>query len=169
MGSSHDHYILSTTKAPSDLCTLFILRRPGHDWPLLLAANRDEVRHRPAEPPARHWPDRPGVVAALDRTGGGSWLGVNDQALVAAVMDRKDSLGPLPGKRRRCELELEALEHAEARACGRHPGRPRPEDPPVGKIVLQCCLSCGKVQIPFPPTFHPLFSYDITLYALVLV
>jgi len=48
------------------VCTLVILRRPGHDWPLLLAANRDEVRHRPAEPPARHWPDRPEVVADLD-------------------------------------------------------------------------------------------------------
>jgi len=92
------------------VCTLVILRRPGHDWPLLLAANRDELHHRHAEPPARHWPNRPQVIAGLDRAGGGSWLGLNDQALVAAVMDWKGSLGPAPGKRSRGELVPEALD-----------------------------------------------------------
>jgi len=99
------------------VCTLVILRRPGHDWPLLLAATRDEVRHRPAEPPARHWPDRPAVVAGLDRTGGGSWLGMNDQAMAAAIMDRTGSLGPDSEKRSRGELVLEALDHAEAKSA----------------------------------------------------
>lgn len=42
---------------------------------------------------------------------------MNDQALVAAVMDRKDSLGPAPRKRSRGELVLEALDHAEAKAA----------------------------------------------------
>ena len=41
------------------MCTLIMLRRPGNDWPLLLAANRDEMGNRPWEAPARHWPDRP--------------------------------------------------------------------------------------------------------------
>jgi len=99
------------------MCTLVILRRPGNDWPLLLAANRDEMRHREARPPARHWPDRPQVVAGLDCSGGGSWLGMNDHALVAAVMNREDSLGPAPGKRSRGELVLEALDHAEAKSA----------------------------------------------------
>lgn len=99
------------------MCTLVILRRPGHDWPLLLAANRDEVRRRSAEPPARHWPDRPTVVAGLDHTGGGSWLGINDQAVVAAIMNRTGSLGPAPGKRSRGELVLEALDHAKAKSA----------------------------------------------------
>jgi len=99
------------------MCTLVILRRPGHDWPLLLAANRDEIRHRPAEPPARHWPERPAVVVGLDRTGGGSWLDMNDQAVAAAVMNRTGSLGPTPGKRSRGELVLEALDHAEAKSA----------------------------------------------------
>ncbi|MGA7979824.1 MAG: NRDE family protein [Chromatiaceae bacterium] len=97
------------------MCTLVILRRPGHDWPLLLAANRDELRSRRARSPARHWADRPDVVAGLDESGGGSWLGVNDSGLVAAVMNREGSLGPAPGKRSRGELVLEALDHAEAR------------------------------------------------------
>lgn len=101
------------------MCTLVMLRRPGHPWPLLLAANRDEMHDRPSAPPARHWEDRPDVVAGLDRLGGGSWLGINDHGLVAAVMNRQGSLGPAEGKRSRGELVLEALDHAEAGEAAR--------------------------------------------------
>ena len=99
------------------MCTLVILRRPGHRWPLLLAANRDEMAARAWRPPARHWPDRPEVVAGLDETAGGTWLGVNDDGVVAAVLNRVASLGPQAGKRSRGELVLEALDHAEAAAA----------------------------------------------------
>ncbi len=113
------------------MCSLVILRRPGHDWPLLLAANRDELRGRAALPPARHWPDWPEVVAGLDRVGGGSWLGLNDHGLVAAVLNRQGTLGSQADKRSRGELVLEALDHAEAReAAGAladlHPDAYRP-------------------------------------------
>lgn len=96
------------------MCTLVILRRPAHDWPLLLAANRDEMVDRPWQPPARHWPDRPQVLAGLDELAGGTWLGLNDDGVVAAVLNRRDSLGPEAGKRSRGELVLEALDHADA-------------------------------------------------------
>ena len=99
------------------MCTLVILRRPDHAWPILIAANRDELRGRPSAPPARHWPDRPEVIAGLDHEAGGSWLGVNDHGLVAAVMNRTGTLGPAAGKRSRGELVLEALDHAEADAA----------------------------------------------------
>jgi hypothetical protein len=96
------------------MCTLVILRRPGHPWPLILAANRDEMTDRPWLAPGRHWPDRPEVVAGRDETAGGSWLGLNDHGVVAGVLNRVDSLGPEPGKRSRGELVLEALDHADA-------------------------------------------------------
>lgn len=96
------------------MCTLVILRRPDHPWPLLVAGNRDELRERPASSPGRHWQDRPEVVAGLDRLGGGSWLGGNDFGVLASVMNRAGTLGPLPDKRSRGELVLEALDHAEA-------------------------------------------------------
>lgn len=97
------------------MCTLILLRRPGHErWPLLLAANRDELATRPTAAPARHWPDRPDVVAGLDRTAGGSWLGMNEFGLIAAVLNRHGTLGPAAGKRSRGELVLEALDHADA-------------------------------------------------------
>ena len=96
------------------MCTLVILRRPGHDWPLIIAANRDEMAGRAWDAPGRHWPDRPHVIAGHDRTAGGSWLGVNDDRLAAAVLNRHGSLGPQDGKRSRGELPLDALDHAEA-------------------------------------------------------
>src|SRR6266481_2211198 len=96
------------------MCSVVILRRPGDPWPVLLAANRDEMNDRPWLPPGRHWPDRPWVVAGLDRQAGGSWLGLNDHGLVAGVMNRAGSLGPAAGKRSRGELVLEALDHADA-------------------------------------------------------
>ena len=99
------------------MCTFVILRRPGHPWPALIAANRDELAGRACAAPARHWLDRPEVVAGLDCAGGGSWLGLNDHGLVAAVMNRTGTLGPEAGKRSRGELVLEALDHAEAEAA----------------------------------------------------
>lgn len=97
------------------MCSVVILRRPGHDWPLILGANRDEMSGRPWLPPGRHWLDRPWVVAGLDQEAGGSWLGLNDHGLVAGIMNRPQSLGPAAGKRSRGELVLEALDHADAR------------------------------------------------------
>lgn len=101
------------------MCTLVILRRPEHPWPLLVAGNRDEMRNRRARPPGRHWEDRPDVIAGLDELGGGSWFGVNPHGVVAAVMNRARALGPEVGKRTRGELVLEALDHAEAGEAAR--------------------------------------------------
>jgi uncharacterized protein with NRDE domain len=97
------------------VCTFVILRRPGHDWPVLIAANRDEMTNRAWLPPARHWPDRPEVVAGLDQLAGGSWLGINDFGVAAGILNRHGSLGPAAGQRSCGELVLEALDHADAR------------------------------------------------------
>jgi uncharacterized protein with NRDE domain len=94
-----------------------ILRRPGHRWPVLIGANRDEMIDRPSKPPGRHWPDRPELIAGLDVLAGGSWLGINDWGVAAAVLNRHGSLGPATDKRSRGELVLEALDHADATAA----------------------------------------------------
>jgi len=99
------------------MCTLVILRRPEDMWPVIIGANRDEMIGRPALPPARHWPDRPEVVAGLDQLAFGSWLGINDWGVAAAVLNRHGSLGPAPGERSRGELVLEALDHPDAVAA----------------------------------------------------
>lgn len=101
------------------MCSVILLRRPDAVWPLVIAANRDEMAGRPWRPPARHWPDRPNVVAGLDELAGGSWLGLNDEGLVAAILNREGTLGPETGKRSRGELVLDALDHADAGEAAR--------------------------------------------------
>ncbi len=100
------------------MCTLVLLLRPEHRWPLILGANRDEMRDRPWRGPGRHWPERPEAVAGLDLLGGGSWLGLNrETGLIAAILNRRGSLGPQPGKRSRGELVLRALAAESAPAA----------------------------------------------------
>ena len=41
-------------------------------------------------------------------------MGLNDQGVVACILNRTGHLGPAPGKRSRGELVLEALDHADA-------------------------------------------------------
>ena len=96
------------------MCTVALLRRPNQDWPVIIGANRDEMGNRPWKPPARHWADRPDIVAGLDELAGGTWMGLNDTRVVVCILNRHGSLGPAPGKRSRCELVLEALDHANA-------------------------------------------------------
>ncbi len=75
----------------------------------MLAANRDEMLARAWDPPGAYWSEQPDVVAGRDRSGGGTWMGMNQATVVAAVLNRQGSLGPAPGKRSRGELPLLAL------------------------------------------------------------
>ncbi len=101
------------------MCTVLLLLRPGERWPLLLGANRDERFDRPFDPPARWWPDAPQLVAGRDRAGGGSWLGVNDDGVVATIVNGMHRLGPLEGKASRGELVLRALAEHDAASAAR--------------------------------------------------
>ena len=55
------------------------------------------------------------MTAGLDVEAGGSWLGANDDGVVAGVLNRTGTLGPQAGMRSRGELVLDALDHADAR------------------------------------------------------
>jgi hypothetical protein len=84
----------------------------------MFVANRDENVDRPWDPPAAWWPAQPGVIAGRDRTAGGTWMGVNEAGVSAAVLNRPGSLGPAAGKRSRGELPLIALaNHTAASAA----------------------------------------------------
>ena len=64
------------------VCTVVVLVRPEQ---IFLAAHRDERVERAWDTPAAWWPERPGVIAGRDRTGGGTWMGINQHAVVATV------------------------------------------------------------------------------------
>ncbi len=96
------------------MCTYLIRFDPDNEWPFLIAGNRDELRGRPALPPGRHWDDRADVRAGKDVLAGGTWCGINDTGVAAAILNKKQALGPAPGKRSRGEVVLDALDHADA-------------------------------------------------------
>ena len=88
------------------MCSI-ILRITGEG--ILIGANRDERIDRAWDPPAQYWPEYPGLVAGRDRTAGGTWLGLNQYGMMAAILNRHGTLGPAAGKRSRGELPLLAL------------------------------------------------------------
>ncbi len=98
------------------MCTVVLLLRPGHAWPVLIAANRDERLDRPWDPPGAYWPEQPGTVAGRDRLGGGTWMAMRG-GLLAAVLNRPGSLGPALGKLSRGGLPLLAVRHGSAFAA----------------------------------------------------
>lgn len=100
------------------MCTVILLLRPGHRWPVLIAANRDERLDRPWDAPGAYWPGQSSVMAGRDRLGGGTWMAMRG-GLVAAVLNRPGSLGPALGKLSRGGLPLMAMGHESADAASR--------------------------------------------------
>ncbi|MBT5032861.1 MAG: NRDE family protein [Proteobacteria bacterium] len=66
------------------MCILFIANNVRPEYPLIVAANRDEFFARPSRA-AHFWEDIPDILAGRDEQAGGSWLGVNCQGQFAAV------------------------------------------------------------------------------------
>lgn len=60
------------------MCIAYLALNTHPDWPLLVAANRDEFHARPARP-AGPWAGHPDVIAGIDLDAGGTWLGVTRQ------------------------------------------------------------------------------------------
>ncbi len=101
------------------MCSIVMSLLAGAKFPLVVAANRDEMMDRPWDPPGRYWDDA-GIIGGRDRLAGGSWLAVNDHGVMAALLNRSGSLGPEAGRRSRGELPILALAARDARAaCAR--------------------------------------------------
>ena len=96
------------------MCFIALAWRCRPDYPMILAANRDEAYDRPAEPPGLI-SKTPRIVAGRDLREGGTWLGVNARGLVAAITNRAgepvDRTRPSRGL-----LVLSALKQPDAEA-----------------------------------------------------
>lgn len=66
------------------MCLLLFAVNEHPEYPLVVAANRDEFYARPTAP-AQVWEDEPGILAGRDLQRGGTWLGVNRDGRWAAV------------------------------------------------------------------------------------
>jgi uncharacterized protein with NRDE domain len=69
------------------------------DFPLVVAANRDEFFARPTRQ-AGHWPDYPQVMGGIDLQAGGAWLGVTGTGRFAAITNVREPKMP-PGQQSR--------------------------------------------------------------------
>jgi uncharacterized protein with NRDE domain len=81
------------------------------DYPLIVAANRDEFFARPTEA-AHFWPDAPEVLAGRDREAGGTWLGLTRSGRFAALTNFRDGTRRGAGKRSRGWLVRDYLASA---------------------------------------------------------
>ena len=90
------------------MCLIAIAWKARADLPLVVAANRDEWRERPAQP-AQWWTDRPGVLAGRDLQAGGTWLGISREGRFAAVTNFRDPSDRRSTARSRGELVADFL------------------------------------------------------------
>lgn len=71
------------------MCLIVLAWQARADLPLVVAANRDEWRERPAKP-AHWWPDQPSLLAGRDLQAGGTWMGITRDGRFAAVTNFRD-------------------------------------------------------------------------------
>ena len=90
------------------MCLIVVAWRARADLPLIVAANRDEWRERPAEP-AHWWPDEPAILAGRDLEAGGTWMGITRGGRFAAVTNYRDPSDKRSTARSRGTLVTEFL------------------------------------------------------------
>jgi uncharacterized protein with NRDE domain len=71
------------------MCLILIAWQAHPDYPLVVAANRDEFFARPTAA-AAFWPDASQVLAGRDLEAGGTWLGVSQQRRFAALTNYRE-------------------------------------------------------------------------------
>lgn len=71
------------------MCLILLGYHAHPNYPLIVAANRDEFHGRPTAP-AAFWSDAPHVLAGQDEKAGGTWMGVTKQGRWAAITNYRD-------------------------------------------------------------------------------
>jgi uncharacterized protein with NRDE domain len=75
------------------MCLIVLAWQKLADYPLVVAANRDEFHGRPAAP-AAFWPDKPAILAGRDLEAKGTWMGVARGGRFAAVTNYRGATEP---------------------------------------------------------------------------
>ncbi|MBO6576412.1 MAG: NRDE family protein [Rhodothermales bacterium] len=91
------------------MCLILFAINSHPEYPLVLAANRDEFLSRPTAP-AGFWKDAPERLGGRDLTAGGTWLAVSKVGGLAAVTNVREPSRFREGARSRGDLVTGALE-----------------------------------------------------------
>jgi len=75
------------------MCLILVAWRCHDEYPLVVAANRDEFHARPSAP-AAFWRDHTQLLAGRDLEGKGTWLGVTRNGRFAAVTNYRGARDP---------------------------------------------------------------------------
>lgn len=76
------------------MCLILIAWQKNRDFPVMIAANRDEFHARPSAP-ADFWPQHPDLVGGRDLQQGGTWLGITRGGRFAAVTNFREPGPPV--------------------------------------------------------------------------
>ena len=81
------------------MCLILVAWRQQPDFPLVVAANRDEF-HARAAAPAAFWQDHPAILAGRDLQANGTWLGVARNGRFASVTNYRGAHDPAAAESR---------------------------------------------------------------------
>jgi uncharacterized protein with NRDE domain len=71
------------------MCILFVAINQHKDYPLIIAANRDEFFDRPTSA-SSFWHKQPDLLAGKDDKAGGTWMGITRRGRLAALTNIRD-------------------------------------------------------------------------------
>lgn len=77
------------------MCLILVAWQAHPDYPLVVAANRDEF-HARRSAGAGFWPEAPGILAGRDLEAGGTWLGITRDGRFAALTNYRDPVSHKP-------------------------------------------------------------------------
>lgn len=90
------------------MCLILFSYQQHPEFPLVLAANRDEFYDRPTRQ-AQFWDEYPDLIAGQDLDQGGTWLGVTRQGRLAAITNIRNPAAMKLSGSSRGELTREFL------------------------------------------------------------
>lgn len=90
------------------MCTIIVLNRVHPDYPVIIAANRDEYYARPSTPPqVLH--DSPRAVGGVDGRKHGTWMGATGSGLFVGLTNQRTYGLPHGDRKSRGQIVLDCL------------------------------------------------------------
>ncbi len=109
------------------MCTIVVLHQVHPDYPVIIAANRDEYYARPSTPP-QLLQESPRVIGGVDGKKGGSWMGATEAGFFVGLTNQRTYHRADKSRRSRGEVVVEALRLGQTQAVEAYLGDLSPDD-----------------------------------------